>query len=126
MATVYNAELNITEALAVRGEFTTAVVLDMVKLRTNPQITSAGLFLIADDTPVVAVAGDDVTIEGSVDGVHYFKIGDSNAEVVYGLDDNGITQIAGKLRYLKFTAAQVQATEYYKFSVLVDKNFGEG
>lgn len=120
----FNVNVVSTEVLEVTGVFTTAVVLDMGKLRTNPQITSAGLFLIADDTPVVAVAGDDVTILGSVDGVHYFNIGASNAVVAYGLDDNGITQITGKMRYLKFTAAQVQATEYYKFNVLVEKNYG--
>ena len=122
--TQFTAALNLKDTLTVTGTFTTAVILDMGKIRTNPTITSAGLWLISNDSVVAPAAGDDVTIMGSIDGVHYFNIGASNAEVVYGLDDNGITSVTGMVRYLKFTAAQVQVTEYYKFTVVVPQNNG--
>lgn len=118
----YEIKTNVLTFKEVRGEGTDAVVLDLGKVRINPQITSGGLYLIADDSVVAPVAGDDVTIQGSIDGVHYFAIGESNADIVYGLDDNGLTAVSGKVRYLQFTAAQVQATEYYKFHVLYEQH----
>ncbi|AUR89062.1 hypothetical protein NVP1121O_034 [Vibrio phage 1.121.O._10N.286.46.C4] len=97
-----------------------AVVLELPKILSGVQLSGAGIVTTATGAVVPAVVGDDITIMGSIDGTNYFNLGDANAWVVYGLDDNGVVTLAPAVKYLQFTAAQIQATETWSMNVVFD------
>ena len=84
------------------------------------QVSSGGLIVTIGGTPVTPVAGDDITITGALSlAGNYFELGASNAAVVYGLDDNGVTIITPSVTHLTFVAAQVQATETWQLDLVL-------
>ena len=83
------------------------------------QVSCGGIVVTATGDPVAAVAGDDITILGSVDGVFFFDLGTSGAAVVIGLDDNGFLDIPANVSHLYFEAAQIQSTETWKLNLIM-------
>jgi hypothetical protein len=81
-------------------------------------VASGGLTTTATGAAVTAVAGDDITITGSLTG-NFFNLGASSAALDYGLDDNGVIEIAYPVETLKFVAAQVQATETWQLDLVL-------
>lgn len=101
----------------VEGVGTTETIIDLGENYTlidSIELAAGGIRVTDTGAVVPPVAGDDITVQGAfeagTDG-HEFNLGESNAAVVIGLDDNGVTTIDVTARYLHFTAAQVLATE---------------
>lgn len=104
------------------GTTPTSVEIEDAEYVSQLEFTAGGIRLTADDSVVAATAGDDVTVTGSLasDGSgHQFNLGDSNAALVVGLDDNGSQVSPVSCRHLHLTAAQVQATETWSVWVTV-------
>ena len=116
----YNRSVVKRTLVSVTGvgtETTTYTVPSGLKL-ASIQFTSGGIITTATGAPVTPIAGDDVTIAGSLSG-NYFNLGESNAALAFGLDDNGVTTITTSVTTLQFTAAQVQATETWQMDLVL-------
>ena len=81
-------------------------------------VTGAGIKVTADNTPVTAIAGDDITITGSVDGVNFFAVGVAGATLVHELDASIQSPIVGRVTYLKFSPAQILSTETVTLNII--------
>lgn len=110
---VYNEQLVVSD---------TAVTLATDPTASRIAITSTGIVLSADGvTPVTPVSGDDVLIEGTIDGTHYFQLGADGAPLNHQLDVEGVagtpSVVVGAISGLRLTPSQIQATEQVTFNV---------
>lgn len=121
---------NRKEVRLIEGVGTTATDFDLgenYQYIESFELAAGGIRLTADDTAVTPVAGDDITVTGALQTdaeapgptAHRFNLGDSNAAVVIGLDENGVTTVTKTARYLQCTAAQVQSTETWSLWVTI-------
>ena len=98
-----------------------AVTIDVDPNATRISLTSTGIKLIADNTDVTAVIGDDVLIEGSIDGTNYFQVGAAGAALNHQMDVEDVAGtpsiIVGACIKLRLTPSQILATEDVTFNV---------
>lgn len=95
-----------------------AVITGIPEGTKHIELSSGGITVTATGASVTAAAGDDVTIEFSVDGVNFFSPSLAGTAVTLGLDDGGV-YIAPQVyaKFLRLTTAQILATETVKFNV---------